>query len=392
MSSTSNSSLYDREVEEFLAKYMLPETQQQFKELAAHTKEKCEEILNEIPVKGVVQCRTKGYESLRKKLEDMAQDSQFRDWVSNGKDNIYKHQEMGDLAGIRIGLYLPDDVVKVVKQIENCFNIEHCFGTVTGGRDATQGRNLDIQKHTNGPWHSRDLDGGDEYWEHSGYKSWQMVVNWKWPLERFNSLRVEIQVGTVVTQAWAEVQHNIIYKRPNDILSTPTMKRMIDAINGLAITTEIILKELGPSLEQAKKEAEKRSLTPFGLGRKFLDWFQLTYMSQMRPEERQRWDCSNDNNAQFLLLSWENTPYSPPACPANFKQVIDQKGLLQPERASGESDISVHILRALYDTEKSFAPIGWCQLSFEGLIGLVHPTIPLTPNDLKNAYAPNYCS
>ena len=72
-----------------------------------------------------------------------------------------------------------------------------------------------------------------------------MVVEWKEPLpEEFKLPRVEIQVGTVVTQAWAEVQHNIIYKDPDGILTTPNMKRIIDAINGLAITTDIMLKEL----------------------------------------------------------------------------------------------------------------------------------------------------
>lgn len=67
--------------------------------------------------------------------------------------------------------------------------------------------------------------------------------------------RVEIQVGTVVTQAWAEV---IIYKRSAEVLATPTMKRIIDAINGLAITTDIVLEELGRSIEQAEKEAVER--------------------------------------------------------------------------------------------------------------------------------------
>ncbi|GAB1319930.1 hypothetical protein MFIFM68171_10140 [Madurella fahalii] len=76
------------------------------------------------------------------------------------------------------------------------------------------------------------------------------------PTEVFGPLRVEIQIGTVVTQAWAEVQHNIIYKGPKDIQVTPTMKRMIDAINGLAITIDIMLIKLERSQAQAEKESE----------------------------------------------------------------------------------------------------------------------------------------
>ncbi|GAW25937.1 putative ankyrin repeat protein [Rosellinia necatrix] len=70
--------------------------------------------------------------------------------------------------------------------------------------------------------------------------------------------RIEIQIGTVVTQAWAEVQHNIIYKNPHNLRITPTMKRIVDAVNGLAITTDIMLKELDQSLEQARKDLEMK--------------------------------------------------------------------------------------------------------------------------------------
>ena len=197
---------------------------------------------------------------------------------------------MGDLAGVRIGLFFPGDVPKVAQEIDKRFDIKHLFGTVTGGRHVTEGRNLDVKKHADGPWHSQDLDGTDESWEHYGYKSWQMVVEWKKPLpEGLTSLRVEIQVGTVVTQAWAEVQHNIIYKRPADIRAAPTMMRMSDAINGLAITTDIMLKELERSLMLGEKEAEARGLEHFENGNEFSEWFQSTYMSQMGPEERQRW-------------------------------------------------------------------------------------------------------
>ena len=320
MDATGNSSSYDEKirtrVEDALNDYSKLETQQLYKELTKLIKEKCEELLRSINekddsekddnksdnnkngIEGVVQGRTKKYSSLEKKMKDLEKDhdkghksyewlfeklqnpennsfedlkgceylekwleelekdpnevSDFRTWVSEGKD-IYKHPEMGDLAGVRIGLYFPNDIVKVVEEIGEHFDIRHLFGTVTGGRDIAKGRNLDIYKHLDGPWLDRDND----YWEHYGYRSWQMVVEWKKPPhEDLKSLRVEIQVGTVVTQAWAEVQHSIIYKYPERIRSTPAMRRMIDAINGLAITTDIMLKDLRENLEQAEKRAK----------------------------------------------------------------------------------------------------------------------------------------
>ncbi|CAF9928677.1 MAG: hypothetical protein HETSPECPRED_006894 [Heterodermia speciosa] len=300
---------YDQRVLAFIKKYAKPETQMQFERLVALTRETCEKLLEQIRIKGVVQGRIKKCDSLKEKLEvpdenpnedfndevntDEADEADaeleeasadtydengeipnVRDWIYK-RENIYKHPEMGDLAGIRIGLYFPDDIEKVAVEIEKYFRRKHRWGSVRDGREATQGRNLDHKGHlTIGAWVSPETN---DHWEHYGYKSWQVVVQWKEnPLELpksedlrsrltslrkempkgFKSLRVEIQIGTVVTQAWAEVQHNIIYKKPANILATPSMKRMIDATNGLAITTEIMLKELQKGVEDAKKEAE----------------------------------------------------------------------------------------------------------------------------------------
>ncbi|CAO2657829.1 Nn.00g070890.m01.CDS01 [Neocucurbitaria sp. VM-36] len=255
MSPRSDPNPYDMEILEFLTTYKRLEIRQQYEQLMTLTRKACENLLKDMDIKGVVQGRTKEYASLGKKLKDMKEEHDFRVWLSEGKD-ISKYHEMGDLAGVRIGLYLPNDILKVAEEIEKRFNRIHLFGTVTGGRDTTRGRNLDIQQHMNGPFRSSGPNGVDEYWEHYGYKSWQIVVEWKTPpLEGPKTPRVEIQVGTLVTHAWAEVQHSILYKRPADIKTTPTMKRMIDAINGMTITTEIMLRELERSLEKAKQEA-----------------------------------------------------------------------------------------------------------------------------------------
>ena len=346
------SSLYDDRVSAFRVEYRKSETQRQFMDLVTHTIKKCEELLESINIKGVVQGRTKKCNSLDKKLITLMHDHNttpdFMGWVVEGQD-IYKHPEMGDLAGVRIGLYFPDDVSKVAQEIEKHFDKKHLFGTVTGGRIATQSGNLDPQKHSIGQWYSPGPNGTDEYWEHYGYKSWQVVVEWREPLpERFKSLRAEIQVGTVVAQAWAEVQHNIIYKRPHDILTTPTMMRMSDAINGMAITTELMLKELKRSLEE---ETEKRDRHPFRDGAEFLNWFQSTYLDLMQPAERQRW-ASNPNITKAYELvqicnerrSWGIDHTVPVPCRIEFKKLIDQRLRVKTDK---DWDISEMLIRAL---------------------------------------------
>ncbi len=59
---------------------------------------------------------------------------------------------MGDLAGVRIGLYFPDDVPRVAQKIEEHFDRKWLLDTVTGWGDAIKGRNMDIQKYLDGRW------------------------------------------------------------------------------------------------------------------------------------------------------------------------------------------------------------------------------------------------
>jgi ppGpp synthetase/RelA/SpoT-type nucleotidyltranferase len=140
---------YDAEVLAHVNEYQRPEIRQHYARLAAITMEECEGILAGLHTKGVVTCRTKDPDSLEIKLKGMAKDMESRDWVSKHKE-ITKHSEMGDLAGVRIGLYLPGDVIAVGKEIQKRFVQRHLFGMVTGGRNAAQHRNLDIDCHGNG--------------------------------------------------------------------------------------------------------------------------------------------------------------------------------------------------------------------------------------------------
>ncbi|CZR70163.1 uncharacterized protein PAC_20064 [Phialocephala subalpina] len=446
MRSTGDSSLYDERVSKFLTWYEKPKTQEQSKELATDTRKKCEELLKDIEgkeIKGVVQGRVKKYDSLEEKLDRLAQVSEFRDWVSGESlkkklrdlqqdsnfencvsedlfqrleallqdsefgswtpgnslkeklgdlaqdsefgdwvsgeslkkelrdlqqdskfqdwasedllekledllqdsefgswapgdslklgdlaqdsnfgdwfsevDHISKYHEMGDLAGVRIGLYFPDDILKVVKKIKehSSFEVVHLFGTVTGGRDVTKGKIKDIDNYLRGIW----LDENNNDWEHYGYKSWQMVVEWKEPL-----------LGR------GAIQYH--YKNPLNIRSTPTMTRMIDSINGLAITTDIMLRELKRSLEVVEKEAEERDQQPFKDGAEFLNWFKKEYMSRMKPKERRYWFLSQRSANRMVekvkRLSDVNPGHTVPAppqpCRTEFRKLIDEKGLLK---------------------------------------------------------------
>jgi ppGpp synthetase/RelA/SpoT-type nucleotidyltranferase len=62
--------------------------------------------------------------------------------------------------------------------------------------------------------------------------------------ETLASKLAEIQVTMVVMHAWSQVEHDTIYKMVVGGLPTDTMNRMLDGVNGLSTTTEILLDEL----------------------------------------------------------------------------------------------------------------------------------------------------
>ncbi len=330
---------YDLQVSAFLSDY--EKTRPQFETLWRATRDACEELLESINIKGVVNGRAKKSDSLEKKLKGPVKDPGLITWISE-KKKVSEYPEMWDLAGVRIGVYLPGDISKVANEIEDRFNKIHSHGSVTGERKTTDEKNMDIENHGLGPL--RDGDG--DFWHNYGYKSWQMVVAWKedrmhdtlkqlkiqapegLKVLNFDSLRVEIQIGTAVTQAWAEIQHNVIYKKPKRVLTTTTMKRMIDATNGLAITTDIMLEELERNLKKAAEEAEARRWKPLWDVRDFLQWFESTYMSEMQPEDRQYWRSRQDMKWAMMLFRMQEV-YQRGPTPNELEELMDKEQVLQ---------------------------------------------------------------
>jgi len=128
--------------------------------------------------------REKAPEDLREKItrETEANDAPF-----NG---------VTDLAGVRIIAYFPSDVDKIVSLIEKEFNIDSK--------------------------HSRDkrLSSDPAIF---GYASVHFVVEFRPEMLKlpeysiFDKMKCEIQVRTILQHAWAEIEHDIVYKSPGEI-------------------------------------------------------------------------------------------------------------------------------------------------------------------------------
>lgn len=128
--------------------------------------------------------REKSAASLREKIQ------------RDGKSYANPLEDITDLAGVRVITYFPTDVDKVVPIIEREFDVdlEH---------------SMDKRKTADPSFF--------------GYASVHLVVGLSAERLRlaeysvFNRLKCEIQVRTILQHAWAEIQHDIVYKSSHDI-------------------------------------------------------------------------------------------------------------------------------------------------------------------------------
>ena len=103
---------------------------------------------------------------------------------------------IGDLAGVRIIAYFTSDVDKIVPLIEKEFNID-------------SGHSMD-----------KRLSSDPAIF---GYASVHFVVEFRPEMLKlpeyalFDKMKCEIQVRTILQHAWAEIEHDIVYKSPGEI-------------------------------------------------------------------------------------------------------------------------------------------------------------------------------
>jgi putative GTP pyrophosphokinase len=104
--------------------------------------------------------------------------------------------DITDLAGVRIIAYFPSDVDKIVPLIEKVFKMD-----LTHSMD-------------------RRLSSDPAIF---GYASVHFVVEFSADMLKlpeyalFDKMKCEIQVRTILQHAWAEIEHDIVYKSPGDI-------------------------------------------------------------------------------------------------------------------------------------------------------------------------------
>ncbi|RYP56140.1 hypothetical protein DL771_012085 [Monosporascus sp. 5C6A] len=176
-----------------------------------------------------------------------------------------------DMLGARIVLYFPSDTKKVLSLLQDagyeCVKGPKRMG---GLADARRLRKLHAKwldaSASKAPADDLDLDGLEQ--QFSGYGAIHLVVKVPGRLQPrdlgpeaediWERRVVEIQVGTVIMHAWAEIEHDITYKTHGRVV-TQDEKGILDVLNGLAIASEVSLRRflLPPSSSSTAAESDE---------------------------------------------------------------------------------------------------------------------------------------
>lgn len=174
-------------------------------------------------IRAMVTSRAKSPERLLRKVEQRAPTHRYAT-----VDNIYA--DIVDLAGARVSLYFPGERQEVNKIVRSQFLLVE--------------PPKEFPASSNEPSYKKRFSG---YWA----THYRVQLNEKTLSEaqkRYVDARVEIQVASVLMLAWAEVEHDLVYKPLQGKLSEDEYA-ILDELNGLVLAGEIALERLQRAAE-----------------------------------------------------------------------------------------------------------------------------------------------
>jgi ppGpp synthetase/RelA/SpoT-type nucleotidyltranferase len=202
-----------------------------YEEVAKMVQESLDQALQDEGIRAIVTSRAKKPNRLRGKLvkrDQVRHYQSFRDI----KDDIV------DLAGVRVALYLPKDREAVSGIIERLF--------------------APVRAPKRFPENRGEGDG-------VGYVATHYLVqlrpeNLHKKELRYADTNVEIQVASVLMHAWSEVTHDLTYKPQSGPLTEDEL-RMVNDLNDVVQKGESILNDLQESVEERTSETLRFELT-----------------------------------------------------------------------------------------------------------------------------------
>jgi ppGpp synthetase/RelA/SpoT-type nucleotidyltranferase len=195
-----------------------------YQEVARLVAQQCESELEAGGIRAIVTHRAKRPDSLLRKLRGRATSTAYA-----AVDDVYS--DIHDLAGVRIALYFPGDRQKVEKSLLGKFNLTEPPKT--------------FPNQTVTPAYAKRFSG---YWA-AHYRLRLNEADLLDGQKRYADAKVEVQVASVLMHAWAEVEHDLVYKPETGTLSIDEYA-VLDELNGLVLAGEIALERLQRAFER----------------------------------------------------------------------------------------------------------------------------------------------
>lgn len=228
-------------VERFLATYA---QMRDFYDRAAFTcHEQCRDVLAQNGIMQLVTYRAKRGDRLGDKLKQRENEGR----LYPSEDDITN--EIRDLAGVRIALYFPGDRPEATRLLCDQFKV---IGTPKEFNGSEERRGADIYHH-----------------RFPGYEATHLTVHLRPDTLAENTAhlakaRIEIQIASLVMHAWAEVEHDLVYKPFKGELSEAEYA-LLDQVNGLAYSGEIALEQLQAAMRQRLARGQQPFRNPYEL-------------------------------------------------------------------------------------------------------------------------------
>jgi ppGpp synthetase/RelA/SpoT-type nucleotidyltranferase len=208
-------------VDDFIARYR---KELDFYEQAARlTAQLLERSIQSAGIRAMVTFRAKSVIRLEEKVRQRAIKKKYKNL-----DHVF--DDVVDLAGVRVALYFPGEREQVGKIVGQLFVVDEA-------REFPGGTKPSYAKRFSGYWATH-------------YRVRLRDNSLNEAQKRYADARIEIQVASVVMHAWAEVEHDLVYKPLQGRLSDDEYA-ILDELNGLVIAGEI-------ALERLQRAGEKR--------------------------------------------------------------------------------------------------------------------------------------
>jgi ppGpp synthetase/RelA/SpoT-type nucleotidyltranferase len=211
-------------------------------EVAKACKEQCETLLERNGIRNMTTYRAKRPDRLEQKLLKRSREGRY----TNLEDNI---RDIPDLAGVRIALYFPGDHAKAVDLVKDNFSIR-----------------LIRTFPESAPLPFKPLPTNRRF---AGYAATHVRLHLKPESlhpgkERYARAPIELQIASVLMHAWAEVEHDLVYKPFEGNLSDQELA-LLDQVNGLVMAGEIALQQLQEAIKLRVADQDKPFNNPYEL-------------------------------------------------------------------------------------------------------------------------------